>query len=1199
MGTQGGGCAPIPQTSQSSYIRVPVEGQLSTILIDTGASHSFISKHIFETKFQKFSHSFIPEHKSIMVANKASMDSNGYVHMKIAIGSITTTAKLWVLENICTGIILGLDWLSSDTYKASIDFENNSLSICVKHKRSCIPLLRINLNQHYRVRTCDRFTLSPMEEKIIEVKVIDLPNHDTVQFTPTPRFLYQDSILMPHALINVKNYKSLMTITNLSKKPRIINQNTPIGTIELESPDSSCFSISLTSSRKLQQPSIDTEDKKIPIQVKKTIDEMTYHLNKEQQQVLLPILYQQYQLFDISEPKIANTHIHHTIPTGNNHPVNSKPYRVNPEKQQIMDNEVHSMHTSGLIRPSQSAWSSPVVLVKKKDGRYRFCVDYRRLNQITTKDSYPLPNMEETIKQLAGSSYFSKLDLKSGYFQLPIDENDKPKTAFVTSRGLWEFNVLPQGLKNAPPSFQRVLNNLLASGRWQFCLIYLDDIIIFSKSFKEHCEHLNNVLLVLNKANFQVNPPKCSFVKPEMDYLGHTINCHGFKPLNTNIDAIIKVPNPRTAKQVHSFLQMANFYRKFIHNFTELTRPLRPFQQKNMKFYWGDKEQLAWTGLKTALTTPPVFLNFPKYDIKTKKKFPYILSTDASNFGIAGALKQQTPDGLKPIVYISRTLNAAERNYSTFERECLGIIWSVTKLRDYLADESFVIETDQQPARNIHLNRSSTNRRVNNWKLQLQDYDIIEIKHKPGARNCDADYMSRHPLINKEETNDELDGMCVVMTRSKTKQQNTTTNHTLPTLPSSTTSLTSSDVQHLSPLDPSRLTHEQNNDPEIQRLILECKSNHNSTYSIIKGILHTQLKNGKSVPIIPITLRNEILHSFHDHPTAGHFGRDKTWNRLKDRCSWRNIRQDIIQYIQSCSACAKHNIRRHKPPGQMQLIEPPGEIFDLVQMDFTGPLKTSTNGNRYVIAVTDYLSKYVISKAVPDDSAQTAAEFLVDISLEFGPPHQLQTDRGSHFTSTVFEQIAKKLGCVHTVSTPYHPQSQGVIERFNATFKQQLAKYTNEHYDDWDDYLQTVIASYNTAVHQVTQFTPFQIFHKRKPVSVFDPARKHITIPRVNDYWNYFLQFEKNYMVQVRRNIRHQQLQAKRRFDRNRPNIQFVIGQQVFIIKPGIHPAFGELYDGPYTIIKRLGPQTFDVVGIYDKVKRVHSSQMKPFLERE
>ncbi|CAF3497697.1 unnamed protein product [Rotaria socialis] len=530
------------------------------------------------------------------------------------------------------------------------------------------------------------------------------------------------------------------------------------------------------------------------------------------------------------------------------------------------------------------------------------------------KDSYPLPHMEETINQLGGSSYFSKMDLKSGYFQLPIDEKDKPKATFTTSRGLWEFNVLPQGLKNAPPSFQRVLNNLLATGRRQFCLIYSDDIIIFSKSFHDHCTHLNNVLSVLNQANFQFNPPKCAFVPSEIDYLGHTINAKGFKPLNTNINAIVQVPNPRAAKQVYSFLQMANFYRKFTHNFTELTRPLRAFQKNNM-----------------------------------------------------------------------------------------------------------------------------------NWT----------------------------------------------------------------------------------------------------------------------------------------------------------FWEEKTWKRLNDRCSWPTIRQGVIHYIQSCTACAHYNIRREKPPGQIQLIEPPGEVFDLVQKDFTGPLPQSINGNLYVIALPVYLSKYVISKAVPNDSTQTAAEFLIDMTLEFDPPRQLQTDRGSHFTSAIFEAVANRLGCVHTVSTPYHPKSQAVIERFNAKFKQQLSKYTNEHYDDWDVYINTIVSSYNSSIHQIIQFPTFQNFHKRKPTSIFDPIKKQGTIPRANDYWNHFLRFEKVYMDQVNKNIRQQQQYSKRRYDRNRPNIQCMIGQKLFIIKPGMYPAFKELYEGPYTIIKQLGSQTFDVIDVHDNMKRVHSSQMKYFHERE
>ena len=1199
MEVQDDGCTSNQNTSQSSYIRVPVEGVTSTILIDTGASHSFISKYLFENKFQHLSNYFVTEKKSIVVANNASMESTGFIQMKILIGSITTTAKLWVLENLCTGIILGIDWLTSNTHKANINFETNSLSINKNGTISSVNLLKFNTNQNHNVRICNDCPLNPMEEKLVEIKIVDLPNCDTAQFNPTPRLIYQDAILIPHALIQVENYRSLMTIRNISNQSRIIKKNTPIGTVEVESPNSNCYMISGIETSSTTQPAQEI-NKVISNEIEETLKQMTLHLKENQKQLLLPILYKHHSLFDLSKPKIARTNIEHNIETGDHLPVNSRPYRINQEKQKILDEEINSLHKADLIRPSQSAWSSPVVLVKKKDGKYRFCVDYRRVNQITIKDSYPLPHIEETIGQLSGSSYFSKMDMKSGYFQLPINEKDKAKTAFITSRGLWEFNVLPQGLKNSPPSFQRVLNNLLANGRWDFCLIYLDDIIIYSKSFNEHCQHLNDVLTVLNQANFQLNPPKCSFARPEIDYLGHTINEKGFKPLGTNIDAIIKTPNPRTAKQVHSFLQMANFYRKFIHDFTELTRILRPFQQKYMKFYWGKDEQIAWDMLKKALTTPPVFLNFPLYNHETNKRYPFILSTDASQYGIAGALKQQTPDGLKPIVYVSRTLSPTERNYSTFERECLGIVWSVTKLRDYLADESFIIETDQQPARNIHLNRSSTNRRVNNWKLQLQDYDIIEIKHKPGKSNCDADYMSHHPLIIKEEINNDLDGICMVMTRSKTKQLNN--NMTNSPVSTATTSITNSPSYYTpksSPLDPIRLKLEQDQDLDIQQLITSIDIKEKDHYKMIDGILNVKLPNDKCVPFIPKTLRYEILHAFYDHPTAGHFGRDKTWYRLKDRCFWPNMYRDVVQYIHSCTSCMRYNIRRHKPPGQMQLIEPPGGVFDLVQMDFTGPLRTSASGNRFVICLTDYLSKYVICKAVPNETATTAAEFISEISLQFGPPHRIQTDRGTHFTAALFEQITRKIGCSHTVATPYHPQSQGVVERFNATFKQQLAKYTNEHGDDWDDYLQTVVSSYNSAVHQVTQFPPFEIFYTRKPVSLFDPARKSVTLPKISDYWNYILQCEKIYIKQVRRNIEQQQRKNKLRYDRNRPQVQFMLGQQVFVIIPGCRPTFGELYEGPYTIIKQIGPLTFDVMNVDGEEKRVHSSQMKPIFERE
>ena len=673
MGAQGDGCAPSKITSPSSYIEAPLAGRPTRILIDTGASLSFISKHSYENDYKYLPGIFTKENKTITAANGSEMKTDGYIMVDIDIGNMKTTAKLWILENLCTGVILGLDWLTAETHKINIDFNTNTISVNSNGKQSSIQLMKIEEKQQYQVRTCEKIVLNPKEQRIIQVKTTNLINCDTAQFTPTINCLYQSSLMMPHALIKLKNHRGILTISNISNTTKQINKNTPIGLVEQSSPHSSCFFITTTTNsndREYQEEQHRDKNKKMNEQVKKVIDESIKHLNQQQQLTLSKILYQHNELFDLSKPKIANTPIHHTIPTGDHQPVNAKPYRVNQEKQNIIEKEVNKMEENGLIKPSQSPWSSPVLLVKKRDGQYRFCVDYRNLNQITTKDSYPLPNIEDTVEQLGGSSYFSKLDLKNGYFQVRIAESDKPKTAFNTGRGLWEFNVLPQGLKNSPPSFQRILNNLLGNNRWSYCLIYLDDVVIYSKTFDKHCTHINEVLSTLNQANFQLNPSKCSFARNEIEYLGHSINHNGYKPLRDNIDAIMKTPNPRTARQVHSFLQMANFYRKFISNFTELTRPLRPFQKKHMKFYWGPTEQTAWDNLKQALTTPPVFLYFPVYDEQTGKKFPYVLSTDASQYGIAGALKQQTPNGLKPIVYISRTLSTTERNYSTFEREC-------------------------------------------------------------------------------------------------------------------------------------------------------------------------------------------------------------------------------------------------------------------------------------------------------------------------------------------------------------------------------------------------------------------------------------------------------------------------------------------------------------------------------------------------
>jgi hypothetical protein len=398
-----------------------------------------------------------------------------------------------------------------------------------------------------------------------------------------------------------------------------------------------------------------------------------------------------------------------------------------------------------------------VLLIKKKEGDYRFVVDYRKVNAITAKDSFPIPTIESTLQQLAGNSYFSKLDLRSGYFQVPINEIDKPKTAFITTTGLWEFNVLPMGLTNAPPSFQRIMYNLVVNSREHYCLVYLDDIIIFSKTFKDHLNHLDKILNILDKHRFQLNPNKCSIMRKQIDYLGHSINEYGITPLHDNVKAIQELPLPDqpTLKQANEFIGGLGFYRKFIKNFSKIAAPIHRVTNltkiNKHKFKWDEEQRQAVQQLKQIITGPDLVLEFPDPNL------PYVLSTDASRAGLGAVLKQITDDGkIKIIYYLSRVVTNTELRYSTTELEALAIVWSITKLRSYLLGKDFKIETDHCPLCQFHKKRSR-NGRLDRWAIEiLSEYNITEIKYKKGKCHCDADLLSRYPLKNNSNYSNDI-----------------------------------------------------------------------------------------------------------------------------------------------------------------------------------------------------------------------------------------------------------------------------------------------------------------------------------------------------------------------------------------------------------------------------------------------------------
>ncbi|UYV80241.1 K02A2.6-like [Cordylochernes scorpioides] len=411
----------------------------------------------------------------------------------------------------------------------------------------------------------------------------------------------------------------------------------------------------------------------------------------------------------------------HRIDTEGAKPIKHKPYRVSAKEQEIIKEQIDEMLRDGIIRPSSSPWSFPVILVKKRDGKYRFCVDYRKLNDVTVKDVYPIPRIDEVLDTLQGSKYLSAIDLKSGYWQVEVEEKDKEKTAFTTAHGLYEFNVMPFGLFNAPATFEGNMENMLGNLRWQICLCYLDDVIIYSSDFSTHLKRIEAVLRCFREANLKLNNKKCQFAFEELEILGHITNQLGIKPAEHNIKAIRDFPLPKKIKEVQSFLGMCSYYRIFIKGFSKIVDPLTSLIKNNVPFTWTENQEKAYQTLKVALINPPILGHFDP------NATTYI-HTDASNIGLGASLVQKFGDEEKVISYLSRTLSKPEQNYSTTEKECLAVVWSMSKLRPYLYVRHFKIVTDHHALCWLKNLKDPTGR-LARWAVKIQEYNF-EIIHK-------------------------------------------------------------------------------------------------------------------------------------------------------------------------------------------------------------------------------------------------------------------------------------------------------------------------------------------------------------------------------------------------------------------------------------------------------------------------------------
>ena len=393
-------------------------------------------------------------------------------------------------------------------------------------------------------------------------------------------------------------------------------------------------------------------------------------------------------IFSRDDSDIGKTGIiKHQINTGDARPIKQPARRVPFHMQKEVDSQIDQMLENDIIRPSTSPWASAIVLVKKKDGSRRFCIDYRRLNDVTMKDAYPLPRIDESLDQLSGAVWFSCIDLSSGYWQVEMAEEDKPKTAFATRRGLFEFNCMPFGLCNAPATFERLIEIVLAGLHWEICLVYLDDIIITAKSFDDMIINLDKVFNRIESAGLKVKARKCQLFKREVEFLGHIVNSAGVSTDPKKTECVRRWPIPNSVTEVRSFLGLCGYYRRFIKDYSEVAKPLYKLTEKGRKFEWSEATETAFNTLKEKITTSPV-LAHPDFSL------PFILDTDASDSSIGAVLSQSTDGHERVIAYASRTLSKSEKRYCVTRKEMLALVSFVKYFRHYLYGRKFTIRTD-------------------------------------------------------------------------------------------------------------------------------------------------------------------------------------------------------------------------------------------------------------------------------------------------------------------------------------------------------------------------------------------------------------------------------------------------------------------------------------------------------------------------
>ena len=826
------------------------------------------------------------------------------------------------------------------------------------------------------------------------------------------------------------------------------------------------------------------------------------------------------------------------------------PYRMAPAELGELRRQLDELLEAGLIRPSKAPYGAPVLFQRKADGALRMCIDYRALNKVTVKNKYPVPNAADLFDRLAKATLFTKLDLRSGYWQVRVVAGDEPKTTCVTRYGAFEFLVMPFGLTNAPATFCNLMTNVLYEYLDRFVVVYLDDIVVYSGSLAEHASHLKMVFAQLKKHGLYVKKEKCLFAQSEIAFLGHWVGQGCIRMDRQKVRAIQDWPAPTTVAGLRSFLGLANYYRRFIAGYSNKVSPLTDLLKKDQPWDWSGPCQQAFEAIKEAVSSEPI-LRLPDFEV------PFEVHTDASDRALGGVLVQQG----HPIAFESRKFQDAERRYSAHEKEMTAVVHCLEAWRHYLLGTRFTVVTDNV-ANTFFKTQKKLSPKQARWQELLAEYDF-EWLHKPGRQNTVADALSRQ------------DVQAYVAALSALQ----------------------SDIQQ-------RVAQAARRDRSYEQTLREVAEGRVRRFWVEGGLLW--MKGRRLYIPQDAQLRRELLKEAHDTRWAGHPGIERMHALLSKDFYWPKMFDDVEAYVRSCLTCQTDKVERRRPAGLLQPLPVPERPWASVSMDFVGPFP-EVRGMQSVFVVVDRFSKYAIFVGAPKEcTAEVTAElFFANVVKYFGVPGDIVSDRDARFTSRFWSNLLHLLGTRLKLSTAYHPQTDGQTERVNAMLEEYLRHYVTATQRNWLELLDAAQFSYNLHRSSATDASPAELCLGFQPVT---PAR----LPLLRGQGPCpaafrFAEAKAELLARAYDSLVHTAWRMKSSADKRRRHLEFQEGDLVLLKLPHqmwkravdrrLHPGLLPKYEGPFKILKKVGAVAYrlDLPDYYKVHSTFHVSFLKPY----